>query len=119
MPSLPPKRILVVDDEPFVCESIKMLLAHDGHEVETAQCGEEALKKFDPSRFDLVFTDFSMPGMKGDQLAVAIKKHEPARPVVMLTAFPPPAIPKAIDLVVTKPFMLETLRDALRKVLGR
>src|SRR5206468_9107223 len=114
----PTRRILVVDDEPFVCESIKMLLAHDGHHVETASGAEEALAKYDPARFDLVFTDFSMPGMKGDQLALAIKKHTPARPVVMLTAFPPPAVPAAIDLVVTKPFMLETLREALRKVLG-
>jgi CheY-like chemotaxis protein len=118
MPPLPPKRILVVDDEPFVCESIRMLLAHDGHEVETAQGGEEALAKYDPARFDLIFTDFSMPGMKGDQLATAIKEKKPARPVVMLTAFPPPIVPAAVDLVVTKPFLLQTLRDALQKILG-
>src|SRR5258706_9241625 len=118
MPTLPPKRILVVDDEPFVCESIKMLLTHDGHQVETALGAEEALLKYDPSRFDLVFTDFSMPGMKGDQLALAIKKQEPARPVIMLTAFPPATVPPAIDLIVTKPFDLKTLRDALRKLLG-
>src|SRR6266404_2752218 len=118
MPTLPPKRILVVDDEPFVCESIKMLLTHDGHQVETALGAEEALLKYDPARFDLVFTDFSMPGMKGDQFAIAIKRREPQRPVVLLTAFPPPAVPAAIDLVVTKPFMLETLREALHKVLG-
>lgn len=119
MPAVSPKRILVVDDEPFVCESIKLLLAHDGHEVETAQGAEEALAKYDPARFDLVFTDFSMPGMKGDQLAAAIKERKPAKPVVMLTAFPPVRVPPAIDLVVTKPFMLETLREALRKVLAR
>src|SRR5438552_5403575 len=114
----PTRRILVVDDEPFVCESIKMLLAHDGHSVETASGAEEALTKYDPARFDLVFTDFAMPGMKGDQLAAKIKKQIPARPVVLLTAFPPPTVPPAIDLLVTKPFMLETLREALRKVLG-
>jgi CheY-like chemotaxis protein len=111
------RRILVVDDEPFVCESIKMLLAHDGHEVETASGGEEALSKYEPSRFDVVFTDFAMPGMKGDQLAAKIKSQTPVRPVVLLTAFPPPTVPPAIDLVVTKPFMLQTLREALRKVL--
>jgi CheY-like chemotaxis protein len=117
MPASRPKRILVVDDEPFVCESIKLLLAHDGHHVETATGAEEALAKYDPARFDVVFTDFSMPGMKGDELAVAIKERDPSRPVVMLTAFPPFKVPAAIDLVVTKPFMLETLREALRKVL--
>jgi CheY-like chemotaxis protein len=111
------RRILVVDDEPFVCESIKMLLAHDGHSVETASGAEEALSKYQPDRFDLVFTDFAMPGMKGDQLAAKIKSQSPTRPVILLTAFPPPTVPPAVDLVVTKPFMLETLREALRKVL--
>lgn len=119
MAKAPGWRILVVDDEPFVCESIKMLLAHDGHSVETAAGAEEALSKYQPDHFDLVFTDFAMPGMKGDQLAMKIKSQTPARPVVLLTAFPPPTVPPAIDLVVTKPFMLETLREALRKVLGR
>src|SRR6266850_681281 len=66
MPSVTAKRILVVDDEPFVCESIKMLLAYDGHEVLTASGGTEALTRFDPEKIQIVFTDFAMPGMKGD-----------------------------------------------------
>ena len=118
MPSLPAKRILVVDDEPFVSEAIKMMLSHDGHQVETALSGEEALRKFDPARCDVVFTDFSMPGMKGDQLAEAIKGRSPKTPVILLTAFPPQTKPEAIDLILTKPFVLDSLREGLRKVLG-
>jgi CheY-like chemotaxis protein len=116
MPAVAPKHILVVDDEPFVCESIKMLLSYDGHEVETASGGEQALAQFDPEKIQVVFTDFSMPGMKGDQLAEAIKARSPKTPVILLTAFPPPTKPAAIDLVLTKPFMLEVLREGLRKV---
>jgi CheY-like chemotaxis protein len=116
MPAVPPKHILVVDDEPFVCESIKMLLSYDGHEVETASGGEQALALFDPQKIQVVFTDFAMPGMKGDQLAEAIKARSPKTPVILLTAFPPPTKPAAIDLVLTKPFMLEVLREGLRKV---
>ena len=112
-------RILVVDDEPFVCESIKLLLAHDGHSVVMASGAEEALKKYDPEKFDVVFTDFSMPGLKGDQLAAEIKRQSPVKPVILLTAFPPPTVPPAIDLVATKPFVLEDLREALRKVLAK
>ncbi|MSU21750.1 MAG: response regulator [Pedosphaera sp.] len=118
MLSIRPQRILVVDDEPSVREAIEMLLALDGHQVVTASDGEEAIDKYDPSLFDVVFTDFFMPGIKGDELALAIKQREPVRPVILLTAFPPTTVPSAIDLIVTKPFMLATLREALHKVLG-
>jgi two-component system cell cycle sensor histidine kinase/response regulator CckA len=110
-------RILVVDDEPLVCESVAMLLAHDGHDVETAASGEEALSKQSSGRFDVVITDFSMPGMKGDQLSAVLKERAPSLPVIMLTAFPPPTRPVSIDLVLTKPFFLDTLREGLRHVL--
>lgn len=90
-----------------------MLLAHDGHSVETAGGGAEALAKYDPARFDLVITDYKMEGMKGDQLAEAIKRLAPTKPIILLTAFPPETKPEAIDLVITKPVYFETLREAL------
>src|SRR3954466_8114798 len=110
---MPAQRILVVDDEPFVCEAVKMMLAYDGHAVETAGSGDEALAKYHPTLFDLVITDYSMEGMKGDQLAHALKQIAPTKPVILLTAFPPAKKPAAIDLVLTKPFYFETLRGAL------
>ena len=113
MPSLPSKRILVVDDEPLIAQAIKMMLSYDGHQVETALSGEEGLSKFDPKLCDVVFTDFSMPGMKGDQLAAAIKARSPNTPVIMLTAFAPPQKPCSVDLILSKPFLLQSLRDAL------
>ena len=112
-------RILVVDDEPLVCESIRMLLAYDGHKVETACSGEEALKRFGREEFDLVFTDFCMPGMKGDELAAQIKHRAPEKPVILLTAFPPSHHVAAIDLVITKPFYLSTLREAIETVMNK
>ena|SRR5687767_14973855 len=111
-------RILVVDDEPLVCESVAMLLAHDGHDVETAGSGEEALSKQSSGQYDVVITDFSMPGMKGDELSAELKLRAPSLPVIMLTAFPPPTRPVTIDLVLTKPFFLETLRQGLKRVLN-
>src|SRR5258706_9791557 len=69
----PPRRILVVDDEPFVCDAVKMMLMFDGHIVETANNGKEALDIFSTGKFDLVITDFAMPSMKGDELAAQIK----------------------------------------------
>ena|SRR5438552_2974116 len=109
----PTRRILVVDDEPFVCESVKMMLSFDGHSVVTAGGAKEALHLYDPEQFDLVITDYKMPEMKGDELARAIKKIAPTKPIILLTAFAPAEKPAAIDLVLTKPFHFETLREAL------
>jgi CheY-like chemotaxis protein len=119
---IPKKRILVVDDEPFVCEAVKMMLAFDGHEVKTANSGKEALHELDKDTFDLVITDFAMPAMKGDELAAAIKARLPKQPVVMITAYaemlessgdPLPGV----DCLISKPFLLENLREAITKVL--
>src|SRR5207302_2351275 len=113
-PASPQRRILVVDDEPFVCDAVKMMLTFDGHIVETASNGKEALAMFEPGRFDLVITDFAMPNMKGDELALAIKARAPKQPVVMITAYAEMVQASlnpltGIDFVISKPFLLENL----------
>lgn len=116
------KRILVVDDEPFVCDAVKMMLAFDGHQVETANSGPEALGIFEKGKFDLVITDFAMPVMKGDQLAAEIKTRAPGQPVVMITAYAEMLQSSGnpltgVDFVISKPFLLENLREAIDKAL--
>ncbi len=115
-------QILVVDDEPAVCETIKMLLEHDGHKIEMANSGREALVLLEQNKFDLVTTDFFMAGMKGDVLAALIKQRLPNQPVLMISANgviannsgnPLPGV----DLMISKPFLLEDLRNAVAKVL--
>src|SRR5258708_814334 len=71
------RRLLVVDDDPSVCEVVEMVLKLDGHLVETVNSGSEALAVFVPGKFDLVFTDYFMPLMTGDKLAAAIKLRSP------------------------------------------
>jgi CheY-like chemotaxis protein len=115
------RRILVVDDEPFVCDAVKMMLTFDGHEVETAGNGKEALAMFEDGKYDLVITDFSMPNMKGDELAAAIKAKSPKQPVVMITAYAEMLQASGnpltgVDFVISKPFLLENLREAISKV---
>jgi len=98
-----------------------MMLAFDGHIVETATNGREALAKFDRQRFDVVITDFAMPAMKGDELAAAIKTRNPKQAVVMITAYAEmlrsAGEPLAgVDFIIGKPFLLENLREAIAKV---
>src|SRR5437870_8040662 len=120
-PAFPQRRILVVDDEPFVCDAVKMMLNFDGHIVETASNGKDALAMMKKDKFDLVITDFAMPVMKGDELAATIKARSPEQPVVMITAYaemlqasgnPLPGV----DFVISKPFLLENLREAIARV---
>ena len=122
-PGFPKRHILVVDDEPFVCDAVKMMLNFDGHVVETANNGLEALALFDKGKFDVVITDFAMPNMKGDELAAAIKARAPKQPVVMITAYAEMLqssgnLLKGVDCVISKPFLLENLREAIAKVTG-
>ena len=119
-PAFARRRILVVDDEPFVCDAVKLLLSFDGHAVETACDAKSALALFEPDKFDLVITDFSMPDMKGDELAEAIKARAPKQPIVMITAYAEMLQSsgnplKGIDFVISKPFLLENLREAIAK----
>lgn len=123
-PVVPPRRILVVDDEPFVCDAVKMMLMFDGHTVETANNGKEALAIFSKGKFDLVITDFAMPSMKGDELAVQIKARVPGQPVVMITAYAEmlqsSGTPlSAVDCIISKPFLLDNLREAIAKVTSK
>ncbi len=111
-------RILVVDDESAVSDTVKMLLKIDGHEVETTNSSTEALGLFESGRFNLVFTDFAMPGMNGHQLAAAIKAGAPDQPVIMITGHAGTLLPSPdVDFVVGKPFLLEHLREAIAKVM--
>ena len=110
---MPGERILVVDDEALVLESVRMTLVHYGYTVETASCGAEALAKVTSSEYALLITDRKMPGMNGDQLASQVKKHRPALPVVLLTGFPPDTHPAAVDVVLLKPFSTMELRNTV------
>lgn len=121
-PKYPSRRILVVDDEPFVCDAVKMMLQFEGHQVETVNSGKEALARLEADSFDAVITDFAMPVMKGDELAQAIKSFNPRLPVIMITAYAEMLENSGnpltgVDSMISKPFLLENLRAALAKVL--
>ena len=116
------RRILVVDDEPAVSDAIKMMLKFDGHDVQTANGSKEALALLEQGKFDLVTVDYAMQGMKGDELAAVIKQRLPHQPIIMITAYAEmlksSGNPLAgVDCIISKPFLLEDLREAIAEVL--
>ena len=120
--SKPNLNILVVDDEPRVCEVISAFLESDGHGVTTARNGREGLEQFQRKPFDLIVTDRAMPEMSGDQMAGVIKKVNPHIPVVLLTGFGAlievtGTQPKDIDVVLKKPITIGELRKTIDSLL--
>src|SRR5215471_9439710 len=113
-------RILLVDDEPIVGESISSMLTFLGYEVELAGSAQKALNVFKKNRFDLVITDYTLPGMKGDALGEAIKKLEPELPVLLVSGFvehfPENRGLNGVDLVIAKPFELGELKRAVSEL---
>ncbi len=112
-----PKRILLVEDDPAVRQSIKLLLGLDRHAVTEAANGPEALRFFSGADYDLVITDYLMPEMLGDELARSLKQLVPTQPVLMLTAYVERLgdAGKPADLIMPKPFSLEGLRQAIAR----
>src|ERR1039458_2696312 len=113
------KRILLVDDQPSVRGTIRLMLEIDDHIVTEANNGAEALDLFTPGQFDLVTTDFAMPVMKGNELAVRIKQLAAMQPILMITGYAEELgdADNPVDSILKKPFTLESLRGAVAKLL--
>ena len=80
-------RILIVDDELIMRESLRGWLERDGHAVVAAASGEEALDILATTRFDILLVDIKMEGISGLEVLKQVKEDDPDVAVVMITAF--------------------------------
>jgi two-component system response regulator MprA len=118
-------RILIVDDERAVRESLKRALELEGYEIELASDGLEALERLGPDgHADAVLLDVLMPGMDGLEVCRTIRRNGNPVPVLMLTARTQvedrvEGLDAGADDYVTKPFALEELLARLRALLRR
>jgi DNA-binding NtrC family response regulator len=88
-------KILIVDDELILRESLAGWLQRDGHTVDTASSGEEALEKLKEARFDIMLVDIKMEGISGLDVLQQVKENDPDVAIVMITAYG--SIPTAIE----------------------
>jgi signal transduction histidine kinase/CheY-like chemotaxis protein len=87
LPEAAPLRCMVVDDEESVGDMLADVLRSAGHSVVVARNAYEGLKHVQTESLDLVFTDLSMPGMTGWELARAVRTTAPGLPVVLVSGF--------------------------------
>jgi two-component system OmpR family response regulator len=119
-----PLRVLVVDDEPSICELLSMALRYEGWDVRTAADGTAAVRTAREFRPDTVVLDVMLPDMDGLDVLRRLRADAPLLPVVFLTARD--AVEDRIagltaggDDYVTKPFSLEEVAARLRGLLRR
>lgn len=116
-------KILIVDDELIIRESLKGWLERDGYEIMTAASGEEALELLKTNRFDILLVDIQMDGMSGIDVLKLVKEHYPDIDVIMITAFG--SIPSSVQAMkigaydyLLKPFDPEELGVLIEKLIS-
>jgi DNA-binding NtrC family response regulator len=117
-------RILVIDDEAGIRESLQTLLEMEGFSIETANDGEEGLRKLDRQTYDLVLLDLALPGRDGIEILRDIHARLPSLPVIMITAYG--AVANVVDAIhtgasnfVQKPWDNEKLLADIRAAVGK
>jgi CheY-like chemotaxis protein len=108
--------ILVVDDDPAICDALAFLLEDAGYGVRTAPHGLAALDAIAEDAPHLVITDLFMPGLDGTGLIERLQRERPGLPIIVLSAAirasPPAGVP-----FVAKPFDAEQLLITVARLL--
>lgn len=113
------KSILVVDDEPDLCEFLCFELQEKGYLVKSVSDGRQALKALENSDFEVIISDLNMPRMGGLQLLEAVKESpQKDSVVVMMTAFPEveenELLAKGAKAVLSKPLDMNRLLQSIK-----
>jgi DNA-binding response OmpR family regulator len=121
-------RVLLIDDDPLILDSLAELLLEHGYDVSTADGGESGLVKFcqaivDGAPFSAVVSDLGMPHLDGKEVVQRVRQIDPGTLTVLLTGFgerpeDPAQIAGRADRMVAKPVRIEELQQALGAMFG-
>lgn len=122
---MPPKHILLVEDEPHLAFNMELNLREEGYEVSLAVDGIEALQVYaEKGPFSLIILDVMMPGKNGLEVAQEIRQHDKTTGILMLTARAAESdiilgLELGADDYMTKPFSLQELLLRVRRMADR
>jgi len=116
-------KILVVDDNIDLRIMVSKMLSRLGYEVSSADNAENGLGVLFKNKFDLVLSDYEMPGMDGIAFACSVKKSSPRTPVVIMTGAGKDTVysrkSTAVDEVISKPFTLSEIDEMIQNLSGK
>ncbi len=112
--------VMVLDDEPTVCERLRDFLQKNGMKVETFTESRAAVERLAQKRFHVVVTDLKMRGPTGIDVLVAVKNQKLPTEVIVITGYRTMDVTRAAECVgayafLDKPFHLQELRDLVKK----
>jgi DNA-binding NtrC family response regulator len=117
-------RILVVEDDDNICETLSKILEQQGYEVDTAKTGQEAIEKSLAKFYNLALFDIKLPDMEGTKLLTAISETLPRMRKIMVTGYPSlenamEALNKGADAYIIKPVKPEKLLALIKEQLDK
>lgn len=118
------RRILLVEDEQKIADTLKFGLGENGYDTDVAYDGSIGLKLFQANVYDLIVLDINLPGMNGYVLCKIIRQHNPQVPIIMLTALSTlsdkiEGYDAGADDYIIKPFEFKELLMKIRVLLKR
>ncbi|MEO7161891.1 MAG: response regulator [Bdellovibrionia bacterium] len=122
MMNAPKRKVLVIDDDPAILETLELVLSQQDLEVTKADSGMAAVEAAKRGSFDIAITDFKMPGMNGLDTLAALKKIAPLLPVIVITGFATENTASEFKRLgafglIRKPFALDDLFAVVNKAL--
>jgi len=115
------KRILLVDDDPQIRESLYKVLRSEGYEVVLAANAQESVDKFDPERTDLLLLDLNLPGQSGWDIFERMSFLNPLLPIIIITGRPfqfEMAAAAGVGALIEKPLDIPYLLRSITELLA-
>ena len=118
------EKLLIVEDEDTLCESLQRVFIREGYEVDIAGSAESAFELLYIKSYDLIITDIILPGISGIELLAKYKKQNPAQKVIVITAYA--SLMTAVEAIkagacdfIIKPLMHDEMKRVVRNALDK
>src|SRR5580700_10225069 len=115
--------ILVIDDDPAICQIVQRMLSDEQYKVQTKQSVGDALQAIEQKAFDAYVIDFKLPDGSGLDVAEGIRSKWGATPIILMSGYDPSAVALRAEKLgisdfLEKPFSRETICNAVKKAIG-
>jgi DNA-binding NtrC family response regulator len=115
-------RVLIIDDDKVIRETLAFTLEDEGYTVDTAENGKEAIEKTDSNFYNLAIVDWRLPDFEGTKLLRELKETTPRMAKIMLTGYPSmnnaiDAVNEHADAFLTKPIAIDELLSKMKQLL--